>query len=324
MTDVPVAGWKGDHAVVTDAASANRLFNKHGVGAPQSGNSLRLHPVEAAWLLAAGRIRVDGADLAALLVADHADVAYLCYRDLRERGLRVQPADADGRFAVWPRGAAGSDPPQFHVIAVSERDPVTAELLVGAIGAVVGAVDEDGSVTYYEAQEESPAGRVGMTDLGRLEGTLVGDHVLVTGDAAALGAEGVGTPHETGLVLSLMEAAWLARRRVLRVDADLEAEGARRQHHFARTWPAYLALRAAGAVPRSGFRFGTHLRAYDALPDKRHARWLVDCLAADDEPHWSRLSRGVRLAHGVRKRFLVAIVATDGPVRFVRLDWFRP
>lgn len=354
MSDAPRAVWRDDHAVVADPGAASRLHNRHGVGAPQPGNALRLDAVETAWLLAAGRIALDGADLPGILASDHADIAFLCYRDLRERGLRVRsaggaagvvrgdeaahatagatqataeaaPATARAsmaRFAVWPRGTEASAEPLYTVVAVGERDAVTPGVLTAAIGHVVAAVDEDGAVTYYEVREERPAGRVTMAEIRPLAGRLVGDHVLVTGDTGALAAEGAGTRHEAGTVLSLMEAAWLVRRGVLRVDADVEAEGERRQHHFARTWPVYLALRSTGVVPRSGFRFGTHLRAYDSLPDSHHARWLVDCLSPEDEPHWSRLSRGVRLAHGVRKVFLVAIAAD--PVRFVRLDWFRP
>jgi tRNA-intron endonuclease len=83
----------------------------------------------------------------------------------------------------------------------------------------------------------------------------------------------------------------------------------------------YTALREAGVAVKSGFRFGTHLRGYAGDPDEGHALWLVQCLAPGETLHWSALSRAIRLAHGVRKRFLVA---AGVPQAFIALSWFKP
>lgn len=333
MARLPTMEWEGDHGVVGDEAEANRLFNRHGVGTPLRGNGLRLAPVEAAWLLATGRIDCPDIDLAGVLQG-HDEAEYLCYRDLRERGLRIKAVDSR-RLEV--EGRSGDD--AFTVHVVSDRDAASVEAIAAAAGGVLGAIDEDGAPTYYSVGQIAPAGSITLSSLPAATGRLLGDRVLVTAEpsdargagevgeagdrAAAYRREAIGMAHEEGVLLSLMEAAWLVRRGVLHLDGDAEAEGAARQHHFRRTFPAYLALRSAGVAPRSGFRFGTHLRAYDAHPDDSHARWLIHCIASDDRPHWSEVSRGVRLAHGVRKEFLVATPDAEG-VRFWALAWYRP
>jgi len=84
-------------------------------------------------------------------------------------------------------------------------------------------------------------------------------------------------------------------------------------------------LREAGIVVRSGLRFGTHLRGYTGDPDAGHAPWLVHCTAAGEASAWTTLARGVRLAHGVKKEFLVAVLQdASAGMAFVRVAWFRP
>jgi tRNA-intron endonuclease len=137
------------------------------------------------------------------------------------------------------------------------------------------------------------------------------------------GREWIGTPSPRGLLVSFTEAEALRRRGVLQVPKSLAEAARRRQPDFALTLPVYEALRAAGVVAKAGFRFGTHLRAYRANPDDEHAEWLIHCVDADTGFDWVDVARGVRLAHGVRKSFLLALVHGED-VAFVHLAWFKP
>lgn len=325
---------EGDRVRVDDVAEANRLHNKGHVGRPLSGNALELSLVEAVHAVESGRLVVHDGDrrlgvpeLLELGAAAGAEVEVqaLCYHDLRERGLVVRhAADAD-RFDVWPRGAGPRDEPWFTDRPQAERAGVRASGLLGAAGQVLSVVDEDGAVTHYRVDEAAAAGGVPEGDLPRAAGVPLQDRVVVA-DAAAAAAyhtrEHLGTPHGELLVLSFTEAQRLRDRGVLDVP-DLTERAAARQHHFARTLPVYTALRQSGVVARSGFKFGTHLRGYRQDPGQGHAQWLVHCAAPDEVLHWSELSRAVRLAHGVRKSFLVA-VPHGGRIRFLELSWFRP
>jgi tRNA-intron endonuclease, archaea type len=317
--------------VVEDAAEASRLLGKSAVGTPTSGGALELTLVEAAWSLAEGRLAVHegkaALDLAALLArgtggGHRAESDYLCYRDLRERGLVARPV-APGRFAVWPRGT-GAGEPAFHVRACSDADglAVTDLLDAAAAGDVLCAVDGDGAVTHYQVRLAAPEGDVPEGDLPRAKGTVLADRVLVSDPDAAKAyrqREFLGTPHGGSLLLSFIEAEALRKRGVLSVPPGLPARSAEGPLLL----PVHLVLRASGVVPKSGFRFGTHLRAYRGDPDLGHAEWLIHCADAGEVLPWSALSRGVRLAHGVRKTFLVAIPTPDGPA-FAALSWFRP
>lgn len=315
----------GDTVHVADTAHANRLHNKGFVGTPETGNSLRLTLVEAIHCIHAGRLDVAGHDSVSLLRqaasdGEQTEIDHLAYHDLRERGLVVRPRD--GCYDVWRRGEGPKNEPWFTTRVYAERHPITADDLADGPG-MVSVVDEDGGVIHYEVAAAAPKGDVLTGDLPTMAGVLLDDRVLVAGDGAdGLAHEHMGTVHPNGRVLSLIEAESLRRRGTLDVDPELPTHAAARQPHFHATLAAYDALRAAGVVARSGFRFGTHLRGYSTDPDKVHAEWLLHCVRPDETMTWSDLSRAIRLAHGVRKTFLVAS-ATD-PIRFTALSWFRP
>ncbi|MFA5943669.1 MAG: hypothetical protein WC876_04290 [Candidatus Thermoplasmatota archaeon] len=323
----------GGKAVVTDPAQANRLHGKGSVGELAPGGALSLTLVEAALSVAEGRLALmDGtkqlalADVLALGTGGghRTEMEYLVYRDLRERGLVVRPAGGTGRFAVWPRGTGEGDP-AFRVLACSDADGLALDVLAAAAAgnSILSVADADGAVTHYQAALDRPSGDVPAGDLPRAKGAVLADRVLVS-DPAAVEAystrEFLGTRHGKELFLSFVEAESLRLRGVLSVPPGLAGKG-----DGLRLLPVHLALREAGAVPKSGFKFGTHLRAYRNAPDDGHAEWLVHCAETGEALPWSALSRGVRLAHGVRKKFLVAIPGAAGAApTFAHLAWYRP
>lgn len=311
----------GDSVLVADTAQAHRLHNKGFVGAPTSDNGLRLSVVEAIHCIQAGRLAVDGHDAISLLRHGAADgerteVEHLAYHDLRERGLVVRPSD--GIYTVWKRGEGPKHEPWFTTRVVAERAAIDPAELTETD--VVSVVDEDGGVIHYDMEALVPAGDCPLPALPRAAATLLDDRVLVSDETACarLAEAFVGAPHPAGRVLSLTEAEALRRQDALDVEPLMD-HATSRQPHFRAALAAYEALRAAGVVARSGFRFGTHLRGYRTDPDTVHADWLIHC--AQDSLSWPELSRGVRLAHGVRKAFLVA---HGDPVQFTAATWFRP
>ena len=85
----------------------------------------------------------------------------------------------------------------------------------------------------------------------------------------------------------------------------------------------YDDLRERGLVVKTGFKYGTHFRAYDQDPGREHARFLVHAVPRDHETSWPELSRAVRLAHGVRKE-LVFGAADEAGVEYIELERLRP
>ncbi len=326
---------RGGVVIVADPAQANRLYNRGWLGEPQAGNSLRLSHVEAAWAIGHGRLVVDvaGADLtvadilgAALPNAAESQSEFFAYSDLRERGLTVRHAPSG--LAAWPRGVGIQGPPAYIVRPASENDACSGLALIewAKAGLVLGVVDGDGVVTHYRLGLHSPTGTCLPTTLPTLVGKLLHAGVLIPGPAGGHPeheAAMLGTPGPGGLYLSFAEADWLLRRGLLSGIDEFAAEARNGRAAFAQVAAVYSALRNAGVVPKSGFKFGTQLRCYASDAASTHATWLVECVGPTDLVPWSRLSMGVRMAHGVRKSFLVA-VANGGAVQFAELTWFKP
>lgn len=347
---------------VPSEPEANRLYNKGAYGVPQSGGTLLLDLLEGAYLVETGRLDVEDGDGEPLalqeLVLEGArrdaafPVRYVVYRDLRERGHLVRrPVSGPRRedpvdLHLYPRGGfPGRTASDRHVLAVSEAgaaDPVAlleaaTEALDRGKRLLLGLVDEEGDLTYYHASPQDPRGEV-PPRAEPLEGAtahLVADRVLVFDAelASALhGDEHLGTPLGPALQLSLAEALWLARCRGLTVvDAEGEAlDGdalgelrAPAGSALALEARTYEDLRARHLVPKTGFKFGTHFRAYKVPPDRGHAPFLVHALAPGRTIPWPEVSGFVRLAASVRKRFLFA-VPDDAELAYLGLRRVRP
>lgn len=335
---------KVDAVLVPDEREANTLHNKGWFGVPQSGGALLLDLTEALYLVESNRLVVQGHDAGALL--RHAsrkepefEIRYIVYRDLRGRTFTVKPsslAAAAGRpfdYNVYARAAVPGRSPSTHLVrCASERgvfDPLALldeAAKARAVGKdlLVALVDEEGDLTYYEVREEELAADVPPLPSLQATAYLLEDRVMVLDADArrALFAEGYfGRDVGLGLQLSLPEALYLLEEGRLRVlDADGRAEvGAedlaraamRAEPGFPLRHALYRHLRRRGVVVKTGFKYGTHFRAYVGPPDEEHAPYLVHAVAPGRRLPWPEVSGFVRLAHGVRKRLFFAASEAD-------------
>jgi tRNA-intron endonuclease len=253
-------------------------------------------------------------------------------------------------FVVYPRGSGPWDGTvAYRIRVVGERASVPLRELGGVVLAVV---DEDGELTYFETTTESPDGTLDATPPTGLSGTLLADRVLVWEPPDALYADHFygqrlyGRNADSGPIqLSLVEAASLARETSLTVTdaggdgvegtaaddrddtpdaADAAAAVVARGRavegeRFDRRLRAYTALRDAGGVPKSGFKFGADFRVYESfstVSELSHSDSLVRVVRPDHAVFPRDLSLDVRLAGGVRKRMVFALTAANGGV-----DW---
>jgi tRNA-intron endonuclease len=278
------------------------------------------------------------------------EVSFFIYAELRERGFYLSPLSSDQssldakplacEFEVYPRGQGPwDDDVAYHVFGVSEREAIPADTLRElatishegnnlAESAALAVVDEESEVTYLEVAAETIAGST-YHDISPVEGALLSDRVLVESPPAALHEQafyGQRLDRDADPVqLSLVEAAFLSERGVLElsdatasnediVQRGREVEGER----FDRRLRVYSALRTAGVVPKTGFKFGADFRTYadvESAEDLGHSELLVRVLLADHSFSPRDLALDVRLAHGVRKRMVFALAGDDG------LDW---
>jgi len=134
------------------------------------------------------------------------------------------------------------------------------------------------------------------------------------------------------LQLSLLETAFLLKggfAEVRNADTDrpiglarLTKEAKEIQPDFDLRLRAYEDLTGRGVISKTGFKYGSHFRAYEGDPETHHAKYLVHVVPKGHRGAWPEISRAVRLAHGVKKQILFGEVG-DG-VRYVKLERVRP
>ena len=343
-----------DRVIVDDPAEASGVYNRGFFGAPQSGGGLELNLLEAVYLVEGGRLdirrrgrTVSARELfrAASASIDAFEIRYLVYRDLRSRGYVVEARGGPVDFQVYPRGGAPKKTPsKYWVRALSERAVFDlAELLGRAEEAaavrktlLLGLVDEESDLTYYSVREAHPRGH--QTATIRKADVVVhflGDRAVVIDEVQAKEL------HEAGffgkivgrrLQLSLLETAYLLKAGLVEVrnaDTDrpirlarLVKEAKSIQPDFELRLQAYEDLTGRGVISKTGFKYGSHFRAYEGDPETHHAKYLVHVVPKGHRGAWPEISRAVRLAHGVKKQILFGEVGQG--VRYVKLERVRP
>ena len=344
-----------DTVLVSDPGEGSTLHNKGYFGEPRSGGGVVLSLLEAVYLVETERLEVreeEGAlPLPELFRRAHVrlpsfEIRYFVYRDLRQRGYVVKESPAPLDFRVYPRGGGPKQTPsKWGVSAISERWVFDLTALTALVRRLAGArknlllavVDEESDLTYYAVREVAPKGRGGAPRAGPpplahvLEDRAT---LLEEADAARLHGGGFyGKIVGRRLQLSLLEAVHLLKAggiEVRRADsnrrvtaASLLAQARRLQPDFDLRLRAYEDLKARGIVVKTGFKYGSHFRAYEGDPDRSHAKYLVHALPAGHRGMWPEVSRAVRLAHGVKKSLLFAAVGPED-VRYLHLERVRP
>jgi tRNA-intron endonuclease len=346
------ATYDGD-LVRAGRQAREQFYDARGYGRPDDGR-VALDPVEAAHLLFRGDLDAvvdDGARLdfrAFLSSTAVSEVDFFVYKDLRDRGFYLSPTretQGTADFAVYPRGdGPWDDTTAYRVRAVSERTTVSAAA-VGRLTAsdsdgtgVLAVVDEESEVTYLELGRPAITGST-HHEIPAVDGDLLADRVLVWEPPTALHGRafyGQRLDQEGDAVqLSLVEAAYLASEGLLTVtdgraggdaavvDRGRDVEGDR----FDRRLRVYTALRTAGIVPKTGFKFGADFRTYadvDDADDLGHSELLVRVLPADYEFSPRDLALDVRLSGGVRKRMVFALAPVGGDIEWLRVGRVTP
>ncbi len=338
-----------------------RFYDSRGYGRPREAG-IELAPVEAAHLLFRGDLagvvderpesptagqRLEFEDL--LASAAVPEVAFFVYKELRDRGFYLSPArtgwvaDTSGDFVVYPRGNGPWDEAvAYRILAVSERERVRAASLLALAASpdatgVLAVVDEESEVTYLELAVPTITGST-QYHLASLTGTLLSDRVLIPEPPAALHDRAFyGQPldrDDRSVQLSLVEAAYLARQELLALAGignateTLTARGRKVEgERFDRRLRAYSALRTAGIVPKTGFKFGADFRTYadvDSVDQLGHSETLVRVVPAGHVFDPRDLALDVRLAHGVRKRLIVALTDVDEGIDWLAVERLTP
>ena len=102
----------------------------------------------------------------------------------------------------------------------------------------------------------------------------------------------------------------------------LETEAKKRRPEFQSLYEVYEDFRLCGFVVKTGFKFGTHFRLYfpGASPNLENAKWMHSKHVVHAFPRSTRLlisewARAIRVAHGVKKTFILAIPGAKGKAK---------
>ncbi|MGA7076226.1 MAG: tRNA-intron lyase [Halobacteriota archaeon] len=329
---------KGDKVVLSKKSFDQQDFSYYG---RLKGDALELSLAEAAFLIERERldlgITFKGFLTEASSIQPYFDLKYVAYKDLRERGYYVQPSVTD--FRLYPRGGRpGEAAASAYVYVLSERISVPLADLVEKVKLtqkvrkkmLLAVVDGESDLTFYEAKNVIMRGKMPplAADLSQADATLLDDRVVIWDQPHAVQLYRAGfygkLVDENMLQLSLLECAYLMRfglpvedgitnKRFTAPQFTRRAKAI--EPEFVKKLEVYTDLRDSGFVVKTGFKFGSHFRAYDEISDVDripHSRYLVHTLPEGYVVRLPEMSRAIRLAHGVRKRMIFAYSGKKG------------
>lgn len=343
---------KDSKVIIKDEKEGNRIYNKGYFGKPLSGGGLELSLLEAVYLSEADRLEIEDEDGNTLYLAnmiqynseDRFLVKYPVYKDMRMRGYVVKKASDPVNFRVFPRGGApGKTQTKYWIRANTETDTFSIKKILGTLNKVEnlkkiflqGLVDEEGDVTYYKITTIDLKGETSKTSINDLKGTLYNNKVIIEDkDSKRLHDDNFyGDYKNNRLNISILEALYLSEIDVLTVRDGFEKsnlstdeifdQGINTQDNFELRYDIYKDLRSRDLVPKTGFKYGAVFRAYEGDPDEHHAEYIGQPISSDYKCSWYEISRAVRVAHSVKKKFLFGIKQND-KIEYVKINRVTP
>lgn len=132
---------------------------------------------------------------------------------------------------------------------------------------------------------------------------------------------------EGKLFLSLIEAAYLMEWGKIRVfDGERELSlrelfdmGREKDEQFDLKFLVYRDLRKRGYIVKTALKYGSHFRVYRKGMEE-HAEWLVWVVSESQKMFPNDLTARVRVAHGVRKNMIMAVVDEDNDVVYYKIE----
>lgn len=145
-----------------------------------------------------------------------------------------------------------------------------------------------------------------------------------------------GTPLKDGRVqLSPLEAVYLAEKKKITVvngkNNELSLEqltkrAARQEHDFWTRYAVFKDFRNRGYIVKTALKFGADFRVYDRgiKPGEDHAKWVVFAVKESHTLTWQEFAAKNRVAHGTKKKLLIAVVDDEQDVSYWEVSWLRP
>jgi tRNA-intron endonuclease len=341
-----------DGTYVTAPHEAKVFYEQSGYGRVEKNGNVRFSGVEALYLLARGKISIEGSGFDAFLsiCSENPEFLrnYIVYRDIRERGYVITAGPQD--YRVFPRGQRpGHGQSRYLVRVFSERGIVDFPALLREAETaanmrkqfVLAVADDEHELTYYEIRIQnlangravpgSPPEEAAEPENSRdlpehMQALRAGSAVYVREhDTETLQKLWFGTPlGDERLFLSSEETAWLLEQKLLTCTPAITAEEFEKlagssDPEFSGKMVVYRHLRETGFFPRTGYKYGHHFRVY--TNEGKHSEMLIHACPEGAKQPMSAVSRSVRLAHSVKKKMLFGCIAGNSVtfIEFARM-----
>jgi len=160
-----------------------------------------------------------------------------------------------------------------------------------------------------------------------MDAELREDRIIVNDGPLAerLRQRGFGRVVDGKLELSLIEGLYLLEKKTLKMSQkgeELERLGGER---FQMRYRVYRDLRERGIVAKTGFKFGADFRVYERGEDAEgHSKYLVHVVPESEVYDFSEVARAVRLAQGVKKVMIFAVVDDEGDITYYTIERRTP
>lgn len=163
---------------------------------------------------------------------------------------------------------------------------------------------------------------------------LLNDRVIVKDENAhnLYNKRYYGNLTDFGLELSFIEALFLLTKNKIEIYDDdklitkEDLTDIIRQKHIFSHYLVYKDLRIRGYIIKTGFKYGSDFRIYERghAPGDGHSNFLVKILSEEQEIKVRDFSSYVRVAHGVRKTLLLAVVDDEYDITYYDIEWTKP
>lgn len=342
--------------IISKPKDVGRFYQKSQFGKTTSENTLELNLIESAFLLEEGKLivfqnktRMNFDDIISQgIEKDHLfEEKYLVFRDLRNRGIQTLfSKEKEFSFTYLKKSEQHPKGEQQYILVISEREEPSlfnlqkliekAEEKKGILW--LGIVDEEGDITYYIVDIIQPKGSNQSHSYNYSEGIVLSNRVVLFNENVSkqlYEKEFFGKPFAQGLQLAHVEALYLMENNILEIYSPTENDilsktefrdyiSFKQSDIFLR-YKVFEDLKNKGLIVKTGFKFGTHFRAYQTAPFRTHAEYLIHAIDTSYQTQWSEISRAVRLAHAVNKKLLFALVKNEEkPPEYLCILRLRP
>jgi len=338
--------------IIKNSKDVGRFYNKSHLGKTIAGDKLELELLEAVFLIGEEKLRVfqnkkeiDFKNLLKIAAEkiSNFEVKYLIFRDLRKRGIALKKCDKKNCFDFYINKKNDEEKNCF-ISVFYERNNIDISEIQSLIQSAIkqnsnlwfAVVDEEGDITYYDVCSHELNGDIKNHKFSKTDGMLLENSVVVfdkKNSKALFDKEFFGKPFGEGIQLSMVEALFLMEKKVIEIknaktDSKLSSSDfikliKKSQPDIDRILIVFKDLKNRGLIVKTGFKFGTHFRAYTKKPDLSHAEYLIHVVNKSYKVLWAEISRAVRLAHSVNKEIILAKVENK-KIDYIKFGRLRP